>query len=195
MTYTPFVTYICMIIAVINFIRMQSLSGQEGSQSAAVDCGAVFRPYIENNHQYWRLITGGFVHFSIWHLLMNLSVMWSLGRSMEITFVINDGVAGYLIYAALLFGSILLGNIFAAYMGNDYTISGGLSSGLYGLMASEIALVISVHGFLAVLSDSSLMYTIFINLIMNFIPSISWQAHLGGACFGVLFTVFVLRLL
>ena len=188
MAYSPFVTYICIIVAVINFIRMESLAGQEGSQSAAVDCGAVFRPYIENNHQYWRLITGGFVHFSIWHLLMNLSVMWSLGRGMEMYF-------GHGLYAVLLFGSIALGNIFAAYMGNDYTISGGLSSGLYGLMAAEIALVISANGFQAVLNNYSLMYTIFINLIMNFIPGISWQAHLGGACFGILFTVIALRLL
>lgn len=188
MTYTPFVTYLCMIIAVINYIRMESLKGQEGSSSAAVDCGAVFRPYIESNHQYWRLVTGGFVHFSIWHLLMNLSVMWSLGTGME-------GYFGHGLYAILLFGSIILGNVFAAYMGNDHTISGGLSSGLYGLMAAEIALVISANGFQAVMNNYSLMYTIFINLIMNFIPGISWQAHLGGACFGILFTVFLIRIL
>lgn len=177
-----------MLAAVINYIRMESLKGQEGSGSAAVDCGAVFRPYIEMNHQYWRFVTGGFVHFSIWHLLMNLSVMWSLGTGMERYF-------GHGLYAVLLFGSIILGNIFAAYMGNDRTISGGLSSGLYGLMAAEIALVINASGFQAVMNNYSLMYDIFINLIMNFIPGISWQAHLGGACFGILFTVFLIRIL
>lgn len=188
MANTPLITYLCVFIAVINYIRMYALIPQEGSHSAAVDCGAVYRPYIENNHQYWRFITGGFVHFSIWHLLMNLSVMWSLGRSMELYF-------GHGLYAVLLLGSILLGNIFACYMGNDYTISGGLSSGLYGLMAAEIAMIIAARGFQAVLNDYSLMYTIFINLIMNFLPGIAWQAHLGGACFGILFTELILRIL
>ncbi len=184
----PFITYLCILIAVVNYIRTSYLSGKEGRTSAIVDCGAVYKPYIQEEHQYYRLLTGGFVHFSIWHLLMNLSVMWSLGQSMEMYF-------GHILYAILFFGSIITGNIFAVYMGDDNAISGGLSSGLYGLMAAEIALVVYSGGFEAVTSNSSLMYTIGINLVMNFLPGISWKGHLGGACFGIVFTMILMRLL
>ncbi len=184
----PFITYVCILISVVNYIRMMYLSDREGKQSAFADSGAVYKPYIEEEHQYYRLLTGGFVHFSVWHLLMNLSVMWSLGQSMEMYF-------GHILFTILFFGSIITGNIFAVYIGDDHAISGGLSSGLYGLMAAEIAMVIHAGGFEAVTANSSLMYTIGINLVMNFLPGISWKGHLGGACFGIVFMMFLLRVL
>ena len=93
----PIITYVTAVVCVLNYIRMTQLMKQNSPNDSAVQCGAVFGPYIMENGQYWRLITGGFVHFSIFHLLMNVYVLISLGGAMEAAF-------GHILFFILLYG-------------------------------------------------------------------------------------------
>ncbi len=176
----PIVTYITAILCVLNYVRIHKEASQFGIQEAVMRYGAVYRPQIEEKKEYWRLITGGFVHFSIWHLILNVYILLELGSSMEMMF-------GTIPYAILLFGSIITGNIFAVYMSNDYSISGGLSTGMFGLLAAELTIYYVNFGLQAILHDPGIMSTIILNVILNFMPGVGWKAHLGGICFGILF--------
>ena len=170
----PFITYATAIACVLNYIRMSKKMKEYSPNDSAVECGAVYGPYIIENRQYYRLLTGGFVHFSIYHLVMNVYVLYSLGRAMEAAF-------GHILYAILLYGSIIMGNAFCVFMHPDYSISGGMSSGMYGPQA--------------ILGSSSLLMVLLLNLMMNFIPGVAWRSHLGGACVGVLFITILYRFL
>ena len=182
----PIITYVTAAACVFNYIRMTQLMKQYSPNDSAVQCGAVFGPYIVENGQYWRLITGGFVHFSIFHLLMNVYVLVSLGGTMEAAF-------GHILFFILLYGSVLMGNAFSVYMYSDYSISGGMSSGMYGLIAAQLAMILILYGPQAILSSGSLLTVILLNLLMNFLPGVAWKSHLGGACFGVLFITLLYR--
>lgn len=94
-------------------------------------------------------------------------------------------------YSILLFGSIITGNIFAYLMGDEYSISGGMSSGIYGLLAVEVTLIFATYGIEGITGSPSLLTALLLNLGMNFMPGVGWKSHLGGACFGVLFASYL----
>lgn len=184
----PFITFIALGICIADYIYMNKLSKTTNVLDAAMQCGALYRPYVTERKQYWRLVSAGFVHFSILHLLCNCYVLFSLGSSMEAAF-------GHLLYALLLFGSIITGNIFSVYMSEDYAITGGMSGGMYGLIAAELTMYLAVYGIEAVMKNGSVLSMILLNLLMNFFPNVNRKAHLGGTCMGILFITLLLRFL
>lgn len=179
----PYVTYVVIIVCVINYIREYQLEQNEPYDIALQKCGALIKP-ISSYKELYRLITAGFVHMGIPHLLMNLYCMYYLGSAME-------NYLGHLLFVILFFGSIILGNLCTLFLGNECSISGGLSSGLYGLMAFELKIIYMFGGLSAILSSPSFMITIIINIGFNFMSGVGYKAHLGGAIFGLLFAVII----
>ena len=66
-----------------------------------------FIPYCTvHNREWYRLITHGFVHADMTHLLVNMFTFWSFGTYMESAFgYLGLGTGGYL---GLYFGGMLL---------------------------------------------------------------------------------------
>ena len=147
-------------------------------------CGALIKPLYTKKELY-RLLTAGFVHMNIGHLLMNLYCMYNLGCYIEM-------LLGHGMFLVLILGSIIVGNICALFIGNDISISAGLSGGIYGLLAFEIKFILMIGGISAIIGNRSLMVTILINLSFNFMPGVGWKAHLGGFIFGMLFSSFLI---
>lgn len=174
----PIITIIVIVIAIINYLRIKSYTNTLGYDEALIKCGAL----VNNKKEIWRIFTAGFVHMSPSHLIMNVYSLYSLGNTLE-------RFLGPLKYSILLFGSMILGNIFSYCFSKDtYTISGGLSSGIYGLLFFYLKFIYSYVG-IRMLLDTSLLINVMINLSLNFLPGVGWKAHLGGAIFGVLFAV------
>lgn len=180
----PFVTYLTMLAALLNFLYIKYLEKRENSESALIHAGALSTPYIGGWKQCYRFFTAGLVHMSLYHLIMNLYCLYSIGTTIEYIF-------GHLGFAILLFGSIILGNIFAVLLEKGYVISGGLSSGIYGLLAVELILIYLIYGIEGITQNTSLLITILINVSLNFMPGVGWKAHLGGATFGILFMTII----
>ncbi len=184
----PFVTYLTMLAAILNYLYIKHLEKRENSESALIDAGALHTPYLGGIKQCYRFFTAGLVHFSFYHLIMNLYCLYSLGTTIEYIF-------GHLAFAILLFGSIILGNIFTVLLEKGYVISGGLSSGIYGLLAVELILVYLIYGIEGITQNTSLLITILLNVSLNFMPGVGWKAHLGGATFGILFMTVIYNFL
>ncbi len=173
------VTYTTIVICILNYFRFTQLKKGYGYSDALIRSGALVKP-LYNKKQIWRVLTAGFVHMSISHLLLNIYCIYSIGRYIE-------SLLGSVSYLILLLGSIICGNLFELYVGDETSISGGLSSGIYGLLAFELKLIYMSGGISAILSSPGILATLIINLGFNFMPGIGYKAHLGGAIFGVAF--------
>lgn len=178
------ITLVVIIICIINYIRFIQKQKTDAIDIALLDCGALMKPSYNIKKDFYRFLTAGFVHFSTAHILLNMYCLWSLGGAME-------SILGPVRYSIVLFGSIITGNLFAYLMGDEHSITGGMSSGLYGLIAVELVLVYLNYGIEGIVGNTSVLISIMLNLLMNFIPGVNWKSHLGGACFGVLFIAYM----
>lgn len=130
---------------------------------------------------YWQAITSAFTHVEVWHIGMNMLVLWFLGPQIE-------AVLGRARFLALYLASALGGSTFVLWFASEHGSTLGASGAIWGLLGALLILVWKQGGDLR-----SVLTWLGINLAMTFLfPGISWQAHLGGLFAGVLVTVAVL---
>lgn len=151
----------------------------------AIFFGAYYKSFVMAG-EYWRLLTCGFVHISIFHLLMNGFSLMNIGTFFENRF----GIVKYLV---ILFVSIIGGSVFAYCMDGNI-VAVGLSGGLYGLMGGYVLLVITTGLWKNPQILSQLIRIIMINIMINFMPGIAVSAHLGGFLCGMIMTSFFLEI-
>ena len=169
------------VLIVCGAVFLYINSGKGDTLARAVRCGCYDRDRIRHG-QWWRVLTVGFTHIRPWHLAMNLYALYNL-RFLE-------NLYGHVWFAVILFGSVIGGSILE-YAVSRTRWSVGLSGGLYGLMFSLFLLM--VH-FRSVTGVRSMMTTLVLNLAINFMPGIAWQAHVGGAITGMALTELFLLL-
>ena len=161
---------ICILIwAVIN---IASLITKYDIASWSVVFGAYYKAFIVILHEWWRLLTGGFVHISIIHLFCNMTSLLSLSK------VVEEKIGAVKTIIILLF-SIIAGNL-TVFMGNGNILTVGISGGLYGLLGT-MAIIFWKEGYFKYPNFvRSMLTTVYINLLINFMPNVSVLAHLGG---------------
>src|SRR5437762_4246573 len=84
--------YLAMMLRSANAGGGAGLGGLDGN--TLVDFGAKYGPYIQFRGEWWRLVTAGFLHGSILHILMNSWALFDLGTQVEDAF----GTARYLVF-------------------------------------------------------------------------------------------------
>ena len=137
---------------------------------------ALFAPSVANG-QWWLLITAGFLHGSIIHLLFNVYILWVLGSQLE-------NIAGKAKFILIYFGSLLGGSL-ASYLFSPFgSYSIGASGAIFGLMGAML-----VVGRERNLDISQITTLVVINVVIGFVLSgIDWRAHLGGLAAGAFIT-------
>jgi len=135
---------------------------------------ALFAPSVTNG-QWWLLITAGFLHGSIIHLLFNVYILWVLGSQLE-------NIVGKANFIIIYFGSLLGGSL-ASYLFSPFgSYSIGASGAIFGLMGAML-----VVGRKHNLDISQITTLVVINVVIGFVLSgIDWRAHLGGLAAGAL---------
>jgi membrane associated rhomboid family serine protease len=132
---------------------------------------------IHNGHDYWRLVTSGFLHSGIIHIGFNMYLLWLLGQQLES--VLGSGRFATIYFTALLVGS------FGALVQTSTAVVVGASGAVFGLMGA-----LAVEQFRRGYDPfaGGLGGLILINLLIGFIPSfhIAIGAHIGGLIGGVL---------
>ncbi len=119
---------------------------------------------------WYRLVTYGFLHAGMLHLLFNMWALWILGGPLE-EYVGSARMA--VIYAA----SVIWGAVGALLLSPD-SLTVGASGGVFGLMGA--LLVLSRHRGMEMIG-SSVGVLLLVNLVITFaIPGISIGGHLGG---------------
>lgn len=149
----------------------------------AVKYGALLPSRVKRG-EYWRLLASGFLHVQIWHLLMNMYSLYSLSSL--------EGVFGHGLFALILLASILLGSVLSVWLGDENTITIGISGGLYGLFAAYLVLLFKA----GLLQDQAVMFsvlrTLVVNLAINFMPNVSRLGHAGGFIAGFVIAMIML---
>ena len=172
----PVVTYALIAICFVAWL----LEGSVGNPTRIFVDGALFGPSISIGHDYWRLITGGFLHATgtqgILHIGFNMYLLWILGRMLEP--VLGSVRFGVIYFTALLAGS------FGALLVSPDAVTVGASGAVFGLMG---AAALELHARGVNPFQTGIGGLIVINLIFSFtFSNISVGGHIGGLIGGAL---------
>jgi membrane associated rhomboid family serine protease len=171
----PTVTYVLIAINVLLFLGSgMSLSG--ASNTRVFNDLALWGPAIDLGHDYWRLITGGFLHAGLIHIGFNMYILWWLGNMLE-------PALGHARFLALYLASLLAGS-FGALLLSPNEVTVGASGAVFGLMGAAFVMQ-RARGIDPM--QSGIGPVILFNLALSFIiPNISIGGHLGGLVGGAL---------
>ncbi|WP_084270229.1 rhomboid family intramembrane serine protease [Patulibacter minatonensis] len=172
----PRVTQAIIGICIVAFLAGGNF-GLEGTNGSWIDRnGVLFRAGIEQ-HDYWRLVTSGFLHAGLIHIAFNMLLLWFLGSEIE-------GKLGGPRFA-LLYLVALLGGSLGAMIQTTNPLQGtvGASGAVFGL-AGYLLVEMRRRGENPF--QSQLGFLLLINLVLSFRPGVSWGGHLGGLVFGAL---------
>jgi membrane associated rhomboid family serine protease len=120
--------------------------------------------------EYWRLVTGGFLHASIIHIAFNMYLLWILGNMLE-------PAIGSVRFTVLYFTALLAGS-FGALLLDPQTVTVGASGAVFGLMGAAFFELRSrgIDPFRA-----GIGWLIVLNLVLSFVlNNISVGGHIGG---------------
>ena len=142
--------------------------------STLVNDGFLSGPTISISHQYYRLLTSGFLHENFIHIGFNMYMLYVLGRMLE------PGI-GRLRFLTIYFTALLAGS-FGVLLLTPNAQSIGASGAIFGLLG---AAYIEMRARGIDPWRSGIVPTILINLVISFsIPGISYGAHVGGLVAG-----------
>jgi membrane associated rhomboid family serine protease len=182
----PNVGYLTILILIINSglylaTALYSTKGGRGN-FINLDTGTLilfgakfFHPEL-GPPQWWRLLTAGFLHGGILHILMNSWVLFDLGAQIEELY----GNARMLV---IWFVSTVVG-FYASAVWNPATPSVGASAALFGLVGAMLALSVRYKGAMADLIRGVYMRYLVYLLLFSFLPGIDMAAHVGGLAGG-----------
>ena len=126
---------------------------------------------VNFNGQWWRLITAGFLHGGVFHILMNSWVLFDLGAQVEEIFGPRRMIVIYIF-------STITGFIASTFWA---TLSVGSSAGIFGLIGAMIALGMQSKSSMGDAIKSHFMRWAFYGLLMGLLfPMTDNAAHIGG---------------
>jgi membrane associated rhomboid family serine protease len=174
----PVVTQALIAINVAAFIAETATGaplGGGGGGTVYVH-GALFGPLIEQHHEYWRIVTSGFLHAGILHIALNMFFLYIMGGMLE-------PVIGSLQFAAVYVASLVAGS-FGALLFQPTIPTVGASGACFGVLGALIVVAYYRH---IPIWQSGLGVTLVINVVFSLsVRGISIGAHLGGLVGGMI---------
>jgi membrane associated rhomboid family serine protease len=152
-------------------------------------------PALTRQREYYRLFTYGLIHADISHLFFNMLTLFFFGRVMENVFAARLGTLGFaLFYLGALFISILPTYIKQRKNANYRSLgaSGAVSAVLFSyiLFMPWSRIIVFILPIPAILY--AVLYVVYsVMMDRHGYDNINHSAHLWGAAYGVLFTLFV----
>lgn len=141
---------------------------------------------VRHGHEYWRVISSGFLHGGFWHILMNGFVLWDLGRFCE---PLLSSWKFLVVYVASLIGGALASLGYSAVVLEPEEAalrhSVGASGALCGLIG--VLLVYSIRLRIQEMRDALLRWVVWIVLFSYLIRNVDHAGHAGGFAAGCAF--------
>ncbi len=169
------VTMTLIVINVIVFVAEILSAGTLTTQirGEVMQNGAFWGPGVAAG-DWWRIITAGFLHLGIFHIAMNMLLLWLLGQLLE-------PAIGSLRFGIVYFTSLIAGSLGALLL-EPTTAAVGASGAVFGLMG---AAMVAFWGRGLNPFEAGIGGLLVFNLIITFaIPGISKGGHIGGAIGG-----------
>ncbi len=182
---SPILLIIIAATSIISFIAFNNQAIFEKYKFSVSD--------VIQKREYYRLISSGFLHGDLMHLLFNMMTLYFFGPIVVTAF----GTFGFLI---VYFGSILLGNLFSLYLykNQGWYSAIGASGGVSGILFASIAMIpdlgiyfffipIPIPGYIFGLLYFG--YSVYSMLHPREGDNIGHSAHLGGAFLGLFYAI------
>jgi len=183
---TPLVTQVLIAINVIAFIA-ETASGAPlggGGGGSVFNHGYLYGPDITQSHEYWRLVTAGFMHDGLLHILFNMVFLFFMGQILE-------PAIGRLNFAAVYLASLLAGS-FGALLFQPDVPTVGASGACFGILG---ALIVVARERRISIWQSGLGLILLINLVFSLsVKGISVGGHLGGLVGGAIAGALIIQL-
>lgn len=184
---TVIIITICIIVYVISVV----LFGSEMNTEQGLMFGGYNPMLVNEYHEYYRLLTANFIHFGLIHIAVNCYSLYGIGSFIEMALKKK--------YSIVLLVSALstTGLPYLLYLINgfeQFTLSGGISGVIFGLIGALGALAIKYKDiFMDVFRQ--LAPNVILMLLLSFVvPSISLSGHVSGLIGGFVATYIVISI-
>lgn len=181
----PVVTQALIVLNVVVFI-VESVGGGSvgtGRGGSIFNKGALYGPAIVHQHEYWRILTAGFLHYGIGHILINMISLYFVGYALE-------PAIGRVNFAAIYLASLLAGS-FGALLFQPDALTVGASGAIFGIFG---ALIVVGRARGIPIWQSGLGVVLLLNLLISVtVRGISLGGHLGGLLGGLLMGILVVE--
>ena len=175
---------IALIVANVIGFGIELATNSIGNDAALLTLGAL--PDDGQIHgEYWRIATYSFLHFNWLHLLLNVGLLFWVGRIVERQVGVERG-------ALIYFASVLLSAAVILLVHNWQPKPGatvGASGGVFGLLGAALIISYRQNG------DGQLRRLLWIVLLVgfgvSFLPTISMAGHIGGIIGGAATAFFI----
>ena len=127
--------------------------------------------------EWYRLVTAGFLHENIWHILLNMVALYFGGRLLE-------PAIGTPRYLALYFASLLAGSFGALVVSGPQAFTIGASGAIFGVFAAAFVIARG-RGLGAVASELGILIAINLAFTLGY-PGVSVGGHFGGLIGGAI---------
>lgn len=175
------VTYILMGISILAFILTYVLGLTETYD--VLTNFAIHPGYIVKQNEWYRLITGTFLHANIFHLYFNMHALNVIGSQME-------QFLGKWKFLAIYLISGIFGSLFSVLITNAWSV--GASGAIFGLLGSLLYFGYHYRVYLGNVLKTQIIPVLLINIIISLVvPGIDASAHFGGLIAGVFATMAV----
>ena len=139
---------------------------------------STYGPFIKAG-QYYRLLTGAFLHVSIIHLFVNMYALYVLGSQAEKFF-------GKFKFLIIYLFSAITGSLLSILL-NGNVASIGASGAIFGLLGAMLYFGYNFRVYLGNTLAKQIIYVIVANFIISLLVSnIDIFGHLGGLVGGLL---------
>jgi rhomboid protease GluP len=185
--FIPHARFVTVMILLVNFslyVACTLWSMKAGGRGGVFDIdgqtlwlfGAKFGPALRMG-ELWRLVTAGFLHGGLFHILMNSWVLFDLGAQVEEIYGQSRLIVFY--FAATVLG-------FAASAWWSQGLSIGASAGVFGLIGAMIALGVSHRSAMGDAIRGLYVRWAVYGLIFGLLPGLQVDnaAHIGGLAAG-----------
>ena len=173
----PMVTYMLIAVNIICFLVPAFFSE---SNNVILDF-CVHGPSIRYG-QYYRLLTGTFLHTGIMHLAFNCYALYVLGSQLE-------SFLGKAKYIVIYLVSAIFGSLFSMTFNGD-TASIGASGAVFGLMGALLYFGYHYRVYLGNVIKSQILPLVIVNLLIGFLTTgVDNAAHIGGLVGGAMITM------
>jgi membrane associated rhomboid family serine protease len=171
-----------VIVFVVETGAGASLGG--GGGGSIWEHGLLWGPFIDVSHQYWRLVTSGFLHDGLFHILVNMLSLYWVGMVLE-------PAIGSVNFSVVYFTSLLAGS-FGALLFTPQATTVGASGAIFGIFG---ALIVVAYRRGIPIWQSGLGFVLVLNLVISVtFRGISIGGHFGGLIAGLIAGLMVVEL-
>jgi membrane associated rhomboid family serine protease len=169
---------VLLIVAIVIGFGIELATKSVGNDAALLKLGAL-PDDGQLQGEFWRIATYSFLHFNWLHLLLNVGLLFWIGRTIERQVGTGRGAIIYFVSVLVSAAVILLVHNWHPKPGATV----GTSGGVFGLLGAALIISYRQNG------EERLRRLLWIVLLIGFgislLPDISMAGHIGGMLGGV----------